>query len=34
MLRHYRPLFMRPVPVWREKKPANNIANQEQGQSA
>src|SRR5205807_9979583 len=32
MLRHYRPLFLPPVPVWRETKVVDNIANEEERQ--
>jgi hypothetical protein len=31
MHRHYRPLFMPPVPVWPEKKPIQTRAEDEEG---
>jgi hypothetical protein len=29
MRRHYRPLFLPPVPIWSEKKPVETIGNEE-----
>jgi hypothetical protein len=32
MLRHFRPLFLPPVPVWRETRVVDNIAKEEKHQ--
>jgi hypothetical protein len=32
MRRHYRPLFLQPVPVWSETEPVETIANGGKGQ--